>query len=74
LLLGVATDVSPYVLASRRVAKKLKMRPDWMEARTLPGKVLRGLTGGHPGLAGLPLAILHSMELRVKKMRGIEEK
>jgi len=74
LLLGVATDVSPYVLASRRVAKKLKMRPDWMEARTLPGKVLRGLTGGHPGLAGLPLAILHSMELRVKKMRGIEAK
>jgi hypothetical protein len=74
LLLGVATDVSPYVLASRRVAKKLKMRPDWVEARTLPGKVLRGLTGGHPGLAGLPLSILHSVELRVKKMRGIEEK
>jgi hypothetical protein len=36
--------------------------------------MLRGVTGGHPGLAGLPLAILHSVEMRVKKMRGIEEK
>jgi hypothetical protein len=74
LLLDLATDVSPYVLASRRVAKKLKMKPEWVEARTLPGKMLRGVTGGHPGLAGLPLAILHSVEMRVKKMRGIEEK
>ena len=74
LLLDLATDVSPYVLASRRVAKKLKMRPSWLEANTLPGKMLRGMTNGHPGLAGLPLAILHSMEMRVRKMRGIEEK
>jgi hypothetical protein len=72
LLLDLATDVSPYVLASRKVAKKLDMDPSWLEARTLPGKLVRGLTGGHPGLAGLPLAILHSVEMRVKKIRGIE--
>ena len=72
LLLDLATDVSPYVLASRKVARKLRMNPSWVEARTLPGKVLRGVTGGHPGMAGLPLAILHSLEMRVKKMRGIE--
>jgi hypothetical protein len=73
-LLDLATDVSPYVLASRKVAKKLKMNPPWTEARTLPGKVLRGMTKGHPGLAGLPLAILHSVEIRVQRMRGIEAK
>jgi hypothetical protein len=69
LLLDLATDVSPYVLASRKVAKKLGMRPEWVKARTLPGKMLRGVTGGHPGMAGLPLAIVHSV-----KMRGIETK
>ena len=74
LLLDLATDVSPYVLASRRVARKLNMTPGWVDARTLPGKVLRGVTGGHPGLAGLPLAILHAMEIRFNRMRGIEAK
>jgi len=74
LLFELATDVSPYVLASRRVARKLGMKPSWVEARTLPGKVLRGLTGGHPGMAGLPLAVVHSMEMGVNRMRGIEAK
>jgi hypothetical protein len=74
MLFDLATDVSPYVLASRRVAKTLGMKLGWTEARTLPGKVLRGVTGGHPGLAGLPLAILHSLEIRVQRMRGIEAK
>jgi hypothetical protein len=78
-LLDLATDVSPFVLASRKVSKKLKKNPGWVdptwvEARTLPGKVLRGVTNGHPGMAGLPLAILHSVEMRVNRMRGIEAK
>jgi hypothetical protein len=58
-MLDFATDVSPYVLAARRVARDLDMRPAWLETRTAPGAVLRGLTFGHPGLAGLPLAIPH---------------
>jgi hypothetical protein len=74
MMLDMATDVSPYVLASRRVARTMGMNPAWVKARTLPGKVLRGLTGGHPGMAGLPLAIIHSLQMRVRKMRGIEEK
>lgn len=74
MLLEMATDVSPYVLASRRVARKLGMKPEWTEARTMPGKVMRGVTGGHPGLAGLPLSILHSVEMLVNRMRGIETK
>jgi hypothetical protein len=74
MLFDLATDVSPYVLASRKVAKKVGLNPAWVEARTLPGKVLRGVTNGHPGMAGLPLAILHSVEMRVRKLRGIEEK
>jgi hypothetical protein len=74
MLLDMATDVSPYVLASRKVAMKLGMKPEWTEARTLPGKVLRGVTGGHPGLAGLPLAIAHAVEIQVQRMRGIGAK
>ncbi len=74
MLFDLATDVSPYVLASRRVAEKFGMMPEWTEARTVPGKVLRGVTGGHPGMAGLPLAIVHSLEIRVQRMRGIEAK
>ena len=61
-MLDLATDVSPYVLAARKVAKDLDMKPAWLETRTAPGAVLRGLTFCHPGLAGLPLAILHSLK------------
>ncbi|MDP9170589.1 MAG: hypothetical protein M3N54_08235 [Acidobacteriota bacterium] len=58
--LDFATDLSPYVLAARRVANQLNMHAEWLEARTTPGAILRGLTGGHPGLAGLPLAMAHA--------------
>lgn len=63
-MLDLATDVSPYVLAARRVAKDLDMTPAWLETRTAPGAVLRGLTLSHPGLAGLPLAIPHALTRR----------
>jgi hypothetical protein len=60
-MLDFATDVSPYVLAARKVAKQLDMAPAWLETRTVPGAVLRGLTASHPALAGLPLALIHSL-------------
>ena len=60
-LLDLATDVSPYVLAARRIAGDLGTKPAWLEARTAPGAFLRAVTGGHPALAGLPLAILHAL-------------
>lgn len=60
-LLDLATDVSPYVLAGRRVAKDLGMNPPWLEVRTSPGRMLRGMTNSHPSMAGLPLAILHAV-------------
>jgi hypothetical protein len=59
-LLDLATDVSPYVLAGRRVARDLGMNPQWLETRTLAGAMLRAATGGHPAMAGLPLATLHA--------------
>ena len=59
-LTDLATDVSPYVLASRKVAKALDVRPSWLDARTSMGAMLRGLTAYHPGMAGLPLATLHA--------------
>jgi hypothetical protein len=63
-LLDLATDVSPYVLAARKVARGLDTTPAWLETRTLAGRMLRGLTGGHAGLAGLPLAVIHALHER----------
>ena len=67
-LLDLATDVSPYVLAARRVARSLDMRLEWLEARTSVGAVLRGLTAGHPGMAGLPLAIPHAAFMKIGRI------
>jgi hypothetical protein len=67
LLVNLATDVSPYVLASRRVARDLDMSPRWLEARTSLGAMLRGLTACHPGMAGLPLAILHAFHMKISQ-------
>jgi hypothetical protein len=64
-MLDLATDVSPYVLAARKVAKELDMHPAWIQTRTTPGAMLRGLTGSHPGLAGLPLAMLHAFHAKI---------
>jgi hypothetical protein len=62
-LIDLADDVSPYVLASRRIARDLDMAPEWIEARTSLGAMLRGLTGHHPGMAGFPLAVLHAFQM-----------
>ena len=67
-LLDLATDVSPYVLASRSVARDLDMTPAWLEARTSLGALLRGLTACHPAMAGLPLAIPHAFYMKINQM------
>ncbi|MEP6714114.1 MAG: hypothetical protein ABJC09_00990, partial [Terriglobia bacterium] len=59
--IDLATDVSPYVLAARKLANDLEMHPPWLATRTAPGAVLRALSGGHPALAGLPLAVAHAL-------------
>jgi hypothetical protein len=64
-LLDLANDVSPYVLAARRVAVELGMNRPWLEPQTVPGAVLRRATAGHPGMAGLPLAALHAVQQKV---------
>jgi hypothetical protein len=69
-LVDLATDVSPYVLASRKIARSLKIRPEWLGARTTMGALLRGLTASHPGMAGLPLAIMHSFHTRISQTIG----
>ncbi len=61
----LAADVSPYVLASRRVAAELGLRPAWLEPRTAVGAALRGLARSHPAIAGLPLATVHAVQQRV---------
>ena len=68
-MLDFATDVSPYVLAARKVAKDLGMAPAWLETRTAPGAAFRGLTLRHPSLAGLPLAILHTIHTMIFGLR-----
>jgi hypothetical protein len=67
-LLDLAIDVSPYVLASRRIAKDLESTPKWIDSRTALGALLRGLTAWHPGLAGMPLAILHALQQKVNRL------
>jgi hypothetical protein len=69
-MVDLTTDVSPYVLAARRVARDLRMNPPWLAARTAPGALLRGLTGCHPAMAGLPLAIPHAVHTRIGQMLG----
>jgi hypothetical protein len=73
-LFDLATDVSPYVLAARSVARSLDIHPEWLEARTATGAAMRGLTGGHPGMAGLPLAILHAWHMKIGKRNGSSKK
>lgn len=65
-LLDLATDVSPYVLAARRIARELDLTPQWLEPRTAPGRMLRRFTNNHPALSGLPLAIPHAL-LRIRQ-------
>ena len=72
-LLDLATDVSPYVLAARKVAKDIDMTPDWLEARTRVGAIFRRMTDGHPGMAGLPLASIHAVHLSTRRMMGLNE-
>jgi hypothetical protein len=67
-LIDLADDVSPYVLASRRVARDLDMTPEWLQARTSLGALLRGVTAHHPAMAGLPLAILQAFPMKVSQM------
>jgi hypothetical protein len=69
-LIDLADDVSPYVLASRRVARDLGMTPKWLDAHTSLGTLLRGLTAHHPAAAGLPLAILHYFPMRISQIIG----
>ena len=68
-----ATDLSPYVLAARRVARDLGMHPAWLDAGTSVGALLRGLTFGHPGMAGLPLALPHELFTKMTIRRGPRE-
>jgi len=66
LLADVATDVHPYVLAARRMAKDLNVQREWLDAQTFLGAMLRRLAFGHPGMAGLPLAIPHALLTQIK--------
>jgi hypothetical protein len=68
-LTDLATDVSPYVLASRKVARDLGIRPGWLDARTRIGSLLRRTTAYHPAMAGLPLSVLHALHMKVKQAK-----
>jgi len=73
-LTDLASDVSPYVLASRKVARALDGIPAWIDARTALGALLRLVTAYHPGLAGLPLAILHAFQQAISQKLGFSKR
>lgn len=68
-LLNLAMDVSPYVLAARKVSKGVDRSPGWLEPRTRLGATFRTLTGNHPGMAGLPLSCFHAVHMGIGRMR-----
>jgi hypothetical protein len=72
-LLNLATDVSPYVLAARKVAKTVGRSPGWLEPRTRLGATFRTLTGNHPGMAGLPLSCFHALHMSIGRMMRREK-
>ena len=72
-LLDLATDVSPYTLAARKVAKKVGRFPGWLRPRTRIGAACRALTANHPGMAGLPLSCLHALHLSIGRMMRREQ-
>jgi hypothetical protein len=72
-LLDFATDVSPYVLAAQKVAREMHNSPDWLAPRTRLGAISRTLTGGHPAIAGLPLASVHALHRSLRRMMGSKE-
>jgi hypothetical protein len=73
-LTDLASDVSPYVLASHKIARELDAPARWVEARTPLGAMLRRLTGHHPGMAGLPLAILHAFHVWIGRSIGLSKR
>jgi len=73
-LIDLATDVSPYVLAARRVARHLDMDPAWLDTRTLLGRMMCELTAYHPALAGLPLSSLHAFHIWISGVVKFRER
>jgi hypothetical protein len=72
-LIDLADDLSPYVLAARRVARDVGICPAWVEARTSLGSMFRGLTAYHPAMAGLPLSILHAFQQKIGQMIALSK-
>jgi hypothetical protein len=70
LMTDLATDVSPYVLASRATASAAGISPAWLSPRTSLGALLRVLGAYHPAMAGLPLAVLHSVHMKLAQVFG----
>jgi hypothetical protein len=66
--INLASDVSAYVLAARGVARDMGMAPKWIPARTWLGGMFRLAAGGHPALAGFPLAVPHAVIRKIKTM------
>ena len=52
----VALEVSPYTIAAMAHASDLGEETGWLQARTLPARLLRAKSPGHVHLSGLPLA------------------
>jgi hypothetical protein len=72
-LLDFAMDVSPYVLAARKVANTVGRSPGWLEPQTRLGATFRALTGNHPGMAGLPLSCFHAVHVSIGRIMRREK-
>ena len=55
---ALGLELSPFNSVAARFAGQLQVDAQWVRRRTLVGRLLRLLSGSHPALCGLPLAIV----------------
>ena len=62
----VHAELSPYTYIARQYRRNLNETADWMNIRTLPGKLLNAVALGNPSLAEIPLTLFDSFARRLK--------
>ena len=68
---SLASEVSPYTLAARRYGDVEGIDLRWAEPRSLGGRSLVAIGGGHPALSGLPLATFDHFARGVRRGFGV---
>ena len=63
-------ETSPYVAAARRLRAEIELPCPWLDAGSIPGRVLRLLGAGRPALLGLPLTAIATVAVAARSAVG----